>query len=58
MTGAAQVGTLTAASGATLNLGAKDQAAKVAVANLALNGGTLFLDPIWKDGATQDQAQK
>lgn len=55
LTGAAQVGTLTAASGATLNLGAKDQAAKVAVANLALNGGTLFLDPIWKDGATQDQ---
>lgn len=55
LTGAAQVGTLTAAAGATLNLGAEDQAAKVAVANLALNGGTLFLDPIWKDGATQDQ---
>lgn len=55
LTGAAQVGTLTAAAGATLNLGAEDQAAKVAVADLALNGGTLFLDPIWKDGATQDQ---
>ena len=55
VTGAAQVGTLTAAAGATLNLGAEDKAAKVVVENLDLKGGKLFLNPIWKDGAPQDQ---
>lgn len=50
VTGAAVVSKLEAASGAVLNLGADDKAAHVTVENLELKGGTLFLDPVWKDG--------
>lgn len=55
VTGTVHVGTLTAKSGVTLNLGAEDQAAKAAIEKLELEGGTLFLDPTWKIGETQEQ---
>lgn len=50
VTGAAVVSKLEAAQGAVLNLGADDKAAHVTVEKLELKGGTLFLDPVWKDG--------
>lgn len=50
VTGEAVVSKLEAASGAVLNLGADDKAAHVTVEKLELKGGTLFLDPVWKDG--------
>lgn len=50
VTGAAKVETLTARAGSVINIGRSDKAGKVEIADLNLNGGTLFLDPIWTDG--------
>lgn len=52
VTGAAKVETLTAREGAVINIGRNDKAGNLVVETLNLNGGTLFLDPIWKDGDT------
>ncbi len=50
ITGNAQVGTLTGASDAVINVGNATNAGKVTVANADLNGATVFLDPAWVDG--------
>lgn len=50
ITGNAQVGTLTGASNAVINVGNATNAGKVTVANADLNGATVFLDPAWVDG--------
>ncbi len=54
LTGAAEIKTLTGAADAVLNIGKADAAGKVTVEQLDLQGGKLFLDPVWKDGGTQD----
>lgn len=54
LTGAAKVTTLTAQEGSVINIGSDDKAGDVVIENLHLNGATLFLDPEWKDGPTQD----
>lgn len=50
LTGAAKVTTLTAQAGAVINVGRNDKAGNLVVETLDLNGGTLFLDPIWENG--------
>lgn len=51
ITGTAKVDTLTGASDAVINVGNDKAAGKVTVNNAALNGATVFLDPMWVDGA-------
>lgn len=58
ITGAAQVGTLTGAAGAVINVGNTDKAGNVTVTNVELKGATVFLDPAWKDGAEITDASK
>lgn len=58
ITGAAQVGTLTGADGAVINIGNKYKAGNVTVTNAELNGATVFLDPTWVDGAEITDASK
>lgn len=58
ITGAAQVGTLTGADGAVINIGNNDKAGNVTVTNAELNGATVFLDPMWVDGAEITDASK
>ena len=58
ITGAAQVGTLTGADGAVINIGNSDKAGNVTVANADLKGATVFLDPIWVGGAEITDASK
>ena len=58
ITGAAQVGTLTGAAGAVINVGNTDKAGNVTVTNAELKGATVFLDPAWKDGAEITDASK
>ena len=58
ITGAAQVGTLTGADGAVINIGNSKKAGNVTVANADLKGATVFLDPAWKDGAEITDASK
>lgn len=58
ITGAAQVGTLTGAAGAVINVGNKYKAGNVTVTNAELNGATVFLDPTWVDGAEITDASK
>lgn len=48
ITGTVNTATLTGASGATINIGSEDKAGNVVVGNAALNGATVFLDPVWK----------
>ena len=48
ITGTVNTATLTGASGATINIGSEDKAGNVVVGNAALNGTTVFLDPVWK----------
>lgn len=50
ITGTAKVDTLTGASDAVINVGNDKAAGKVTVNNAALNGATVFLDPMWVDG--------
>ena len=47
---------LEAAADSTLSIGDKDDAGRLTVDNATLNGGTLFLDPAWKDNATISDA--
>lgn len=47
---------LDAAADSTLSIGDKDDAGRLTVDNATLNGGTLFLDPAWKDNATISDA--
>ncbi len=58
ITGAAQVGTLTGADGAVINIGNSKKAGNVTVANADLKGATVFLDPIWVGGAEITDASK
>lgn len=50
ITGTAKVDNLTGASNAVINVGNDKAAGKVTVNNAALNGATVFLDPMWVDG--------
>ena len=50
ITGTATVDNLTGASNAVINVGNDKAAGKVTVNNAALNGATVFLDPMWVDG--------
>lgn len=58
ITGAAQVGTLTGADGAVINIGNNDKAGNVTVKTADLQGATVFLDPMWVDGAEITDASK
>ena len=58
ITGTAKVDTLTGADGAVINIGNKDKAGNVTVANADLKGATVFLDPIWVGGAEITDASK
>lgn len=58
ITGAAQVGTLTGADGAVINIGNNDKAGNVTVKTADLKGATVFLDPTWVDGAEITDASK
>lgn len=58
ITGAAQVGTLTGAAGAVINIGNAEKAGNVTVKETALYGATVFLDPEWKDGVEIEGASK
>lgn len=58
ITGAAQVGTLTGADGAVINIGNSKKAGNVTVANADLKGATVFLDPTWVGGAEITDASK
>lgn len=58
ITGAAQVGTLTGADGAVINIGNADKAGNVTVKTADLKGATVFLDPTWVDGAEITDASK
>lgn len=58
ITGAAQVGTLTGADGAVINIGNSKKAGNVTVTNAELKGATVFLDPTWVDGAEITDASK
>lgn len=50
ITGTAKVDNLTGASNAVINVGNDKAAGKVTVNKAALNGATVFLDPMWVDG--------
>lgn len=50
ITGTVNVGTLTGASGAVINVGNSDKAANVVVNKADLKGATVFLDPAWENG--------
>lgn len=58
ITGTVNVGTLTGADGAVINVGNKDKAADVVVTNAELKGATVFLDPAWKDDNEITDASK
>lgn len=58
ITGAVQVGTLTGADGAVINIGNNDKAGNVTVTNAELNGATVFLDPTWVNGDEITDASK
>lgn len=58
ITGAAQVGTLTGAAGAVINIGNAEKAGNVTVETADLKGATVFLDPAWKDGVEIEGASK
>lgn len=58
ITGAAQVGTLTGANGAVINIGNSKKAGNVTVETAELKGATVFLDPAWKDGTEITDASK
>lgn len=58
ITGAVQVGTLTGAAGAVINIGNAEKAGNVTVKETALDGATVFLDPAWKDGVEIEGASK
>ena len=58
ITGAVQVGTLTGADGAVINIGNSKKAGNVTVTNAELKGATVFLDPTWVDGAEITDASK
>lgn len=58
ITGAAQVGTLTGADGAVINIGNSENAGNVTVETADLKGATVFLDPTWVDGAEITDASK
>lgn len=58
ITGAAQVGTLTGADGAVINIGNADKAGNVTVKTADLKGATVFLDPTWVDGDEITDASK
>ena len=58
ITGAAQVGTLTGADGAVINIGNSENAGNVTVETADLKGATVFLDPAWVDGAEITDASK
>ena len=46
----------TSAGNNILNIGNNDGSGTLTVKNADLNGGTLFLDPVWKDGGTINDA--
>lgn len=48
--GTANVGTLTANSGHTINIGNGNNAGSLSVQEARLEGATLFFDPAWQDG--------
>ena len=52
LTGEVNAGKLTGADSKTLAIGDKDNVGKLTVKEAALNGGMLFLDPAFKNGAT------
>lgn len=52
LTGEVNAGKLTGADSKTLAIGDKDNAGKLTVKEAALNGGMLFLDPAFKNGAS------
>ena len=52
LTGEVNAGKLTGTDSKTLAIGDKDNAGKLTVKEAALNGGMLFLDPAFKNGAT------
>lgn len=58
ITGAAQVGTLTGADGAVINIGNSKKAGNVTVETADLQGATVFLDPTWVDGDEITDASK
>lgn len=58
ITGAAQVGTLTGADGAVINIGNSENAGNVTVETADLKGATVFLNPTWVDGAEITDASK
>ncbi len=58
ITGAAQVGTLTGATGTVINVGNATNAGNVTVETADLKGATVFLDPTWVDGAEITDASK
>ena len=52
VTGAVSATTVDVTNGKILSIGDKDNAGKLMADEINLNGGTLFLDPAWKDGKT------
>lgn len=52
LTGEVNAGKLTGTDSKTLAIGDKDNAGKLTVKEAALNGGMIFLDPAFKNGAT------
>lgn len=58
VTGALAADNLTAASGASIAVGAADRAGILAAQNVNLNGASIMLDPVWKDGSTIQTASK
>lgn len=50
--------TLTAQQGANINIGDENSAGTLKAKNVQLNGATVYLDPVWKDGQTIGDASK
>ena len=50
--------TLTAQQDVNINIGDKDSAGTLKAQDTQLNGATIYLDPVWKDGQTIGEASK
>lgn len=49
---------LTAQQGASINIGNETSSGTLLAGNIKLNGATVYLDPVWKDGQTIGDASK
>lgn len=49
---------LTAKQGASINIGNETSSGTLLAGNIKLNGATVYLDPVWKDGQTIGDASK